>query len=187
MVSLEVIAILLSGISISASLFYYSNVLANANKTQQMQLETRQAQLYSNIFNTYASKEYIRDFETTLIWKINTWDEFVYHCLDMENNPDDVVSFNRIIQWTEGIGVMARRGLVNVELLFEIMYGTYAQFYEKYEPYILEMRTRWNDDNILQDLTYLYTEMRKLRKKRGWNISPRPSDETTLYETSFHR
>ena len=46
MVSLEVVAILLSGIGISASLVYYANVLANANKTQQLQLETRQAQLF---------------------------------------------------------------------------------------------------------------------------------------------
>jgi len=37
MVSLEVIAIILSGISISAFLFYYANVLQNANKTRQTQ------------------------------------------------------------------------------------------------------------------------------------------------------
>ena len=48
MVSLEVVAILLSGISISASLFYYANVLQNANKT-------RQAQLYMGLLNTFRS------------------------------------------------------------------------------------------------------------------------------------
>ncbi len=57
MVSIEIIAILLSGISISASLFYYANILQNANKTQQMTLENRQAQLFMQLFYRVASEE----------------------------------------------------------------------------------------------------------------------------------
>jgi len=43
MASFEFIALILTGLGLTASIVYYANVLSNANKTQQLQLETRQA------------------------------------------------------------------------------------------------------------------------------------------------
>ena len=65
----QTISILLAGLSIAASIVYYASVLRNANKTQQVQLETRQAQLFLNIFNVYASKQFQKDREELmLLW-----------------------------------------------------------------------------------------------------------------------
>lgn len=57
MVSIEVIALVLTGLSITASIVYYANVLSNANKTQKLQLETRKAQLYMQILDRFSSEE----------------------------------------------------------------------------------------------------------------------------------
>ena len=67
MVSLEVVAILLSGISISASMFYYANVLANTNKTQQ-QLETRQTQLFLQLYGTDSEEQIKQVSELLTKW-----------------------------------------------------------------------------------------------------------------------
>ena len=40
MVSLEVLALVLTGLGLTASIVYYANILLNANKTQKLQLET---------------------------------------------------------------------------------------------------------------------------------------------------
>jgi hypothetical protein len=46
MASFEFLAIIISVLGLAASITYYATILNNANKTQQQQLETRQAQLY---------------------------------------------------------------------------------------------------------------------------------------------
>jgi len=46
MASFEFLAIMFTGIGLMVSVLYYTFTLQNANKTQQQQLETRQAQLY---------------------------------------------------------------------------------------------------------------------------------------------
>jgi hypothetical protein len=58
MVSLEIIALVLTGLSITASILYYTMNLRNANKTQQLALENRQAQLYMQLMNKDTSQEF---------------------------------------------------------------------------------------------------------------------------------
>ena len=51
MASFEFLAIIISVLGLAASIVYYANILNNANQTQKMQLETRQAQLFIQICN----------------------------------------------------------------------------------------------------------------------------------------
>jgi hypothetical protein len=66
MVSLEVAAILLSGIGISASIVYYSNVLRNTNKQ-------RMTQLAMSLSNILSSPETTGNTIKILSYK---WDDF---------------------------------------------------------------------------------------------------------------
>ena len=59
MVDIQTLLTYLTLISVPIGIFYYIMTLNNTRKNQQMQLETRQAQLFMNIYNTYRSKEYI--------------------------------------------------------------------------------------------------------------------------------
>jgi len=58
MTQIEYLPIVLTGIGIIVSIVYYASVLRNANKTQKMQLETRKAQLFMQIYSMFASNEY---------------------------------------------------------------------------------------------------------------------------------
>jgi len=57
MIQIEYLALILTGLGIIVSILYYASVLRNANKTQQIQLETRQAQFMSQISNELNSVE----------------------------------------------------------------------------------------------------------------------------------
>ena len=70
MVSLEVFAFLLSGISISASLFYYANVLQNANRT-------RQTQLFMQIYDRFDDKEFMKTLHHLLSLEWSSPEEFM--------------------------------------------------------------------------------------------------------------
>ena len=68
---IEYLPIVLTGIGLSASILYYTIILRNANKTQQMQLETRQVQLFMTISDTKLSPEFQK-----LIYRVTFIDEW---------------------------------------------------------------------------------------------------------------
>jgi len=57
MASLELIALVLTGLSITASIVYYASVLSNANRTQKLQLETRRTQIFMQLHQSKYDQE----------------------------------------------------------------------------------------------------------------------------------
>ena len=54
-----------------AGFSYYALTVQNNRKNQDQQLETRQAQLFMNIYDTYSSKQYQKDSERMFtIWSM---------------------------------------------------------------------------------------------------------------------
>ena len=80
MVTVETISIVFTGLSISLAAFYYISTLRNAQRTQQMQLETRQAQL----FMSFVSSEWEQTVMTHVVnealftnsQQISEWDYY---------------------------------------------------------------------------------------------------------------
>ena len=62
MISLEQIIYVIPILGLTASILYYAMVFRAANKTQQMQLETRQTQLFMQIYGTFNDKDFQRDY-----------------------------------------------------------------------------------------------------------------------------
>ena len=65
MASFEFLAVILTGLGLTVSILYYTTVLQNANKTQQSQLETRQAQLYMQVFQELNSEKRWKEYLDT--------------------------------------------------------------------------------------------------------------------------
>jgi hypothetical protein len=169
------ISIVFAGLSIAASILYYASVLQNANKTQQMQAETRQAQLFMNIYNTFASKEYQRDREQMMVvWDWDGFDDF-FAKYGPVVNPDDHAVFDMTLQWMEGIGVLVRRGLIDPELVYDLMYLSIINFWEKHEIIIQGIREQGRLANmkgasqVWVDLEYIYNVMKSIEGVRHPN------------------
>jgi hypothetical protein len=113
MVSLEVIAILLSGISISASLFYYSNVLQNANKT-------RQAQLFMDLYRTYRDPVFRKQYNEILNMRSTDFDDW-WNKYGEQNNSEAWTTFQTVASYFNGIGVLLKQGLINIEMIEELL------------------------------------------------------------------
>ena len=160
----QTISILLAGLSIAASIVYYASVLRNANKTQQVQLETRQAQLFLNIFNVYASKQFQKDREELmLLWKWADYDDF-FGKYGPDVDPDAHAIWDSTCTWLEGLGVLVKRELIDPELVYDIMYGFIINFWEKHLPIFTVFREQWGD-KMYEDLEALYHKMRSLAEK----------------------
>ena len=160
MVSLEVAAILLSGIGISASLVYYANVLRNTNKQ-------RMTQLAMNLSNILISPENSINSIKLLSYK---WDDFedFRRKYDSTANPEQFsIRWN---QWRlyDHLSYMLHLGLVDVESLYHIIGGyNILSLWEKFETIILEQRRFYEEPDWFIWLEHLAQEISKYRVKRG--------------------
>jgi hypothetical protein len=181
MVSVETISIVFTGLSVSLAAFYYINTLRNANrmreltlesqeltcKAQEQALETRQAQFFMSVYRDHVSKENISDWiEMVMQWESDDYDEFV----EKYNVPSSLENHSKYGTLTgrlEGLGVLVRRGLIDVNLLYDLNYGSIIMIWEKFSPIIMEMRRRMNVPQFMADLEYLYDEMVRIREERA--------------------
>jgi hypothetical protein len=163
---IEYLPLVLTGIGIIASILYYSRVLRNANKTQQNQLETRQAQLFMNIYETYSSKQYQKDRERMfVIWEFEDFDDF-FNKYGADVNPEDHAIWDMFTSHFEGIGVLVKRGLIDSSLVYDLMYGSIIRFWDKFEPILLGLR-ELSGPKTWEDIEFLKNEMLRLQEQEN--------------------
>jgi hypothetical protein len=155
-----------------AAIFYVLNLRISqrnsklALKTQEQTLETRQAQLLMSIFQNYSSKEFQTDMEEMAhVWKWSDYDDFMTR-YGMEN-VKEIGKHATVFQIYEGTGVFVKRGLVNPELVYDLMRESVIVIWEKFSPIIENWRTRYNAPQIYLGFEFLYHEMKKVRDERG--------------------
>ena len=160
MVSLEVIAILLSGIGISASLVYYANVLQNANKT-------RQTQLLMDLYQTYRSPEFFHDWDQ-VIWRIefDNWEDAM-KILHPLNHTEERKAWFSVGTFFNGLGVLVKRKLIDISLVDDLLGNMIILAWEKMGPIEVESRIRFNSPRGFEDFEYLYEEIVRVSEGRN--------------------
>ena len=98
-VSIQTLLTYLTLISVPVGVFYHIMTLRNTRKNQELQLETRQTQLFMEIYKTYASKQFQKDLEQMrYVWEFEGLDDFFYK-YGVENNPDDHAIWDQAVMW----------------------------------------------------------------------------------------
>jgi hypothetical protein len=150
MVSFEFIALVLTGLGLTASIIYYANILSNANKTQQLQLETRQAQLFMSLFDTLRSSEFRMQWHTVEALEWKDYDEF-HDKYNPEKEPEILSAVTSLMEYFEGVGVLWKRGLIDISLVEDLLGNTLLMAWDVLEPIAKGNRltfqrpTMWND------------------------------------------
>ena len=163
MIQIEYLPIVLTGIGLIASILYYASVLRNANKTQQLQLETRQAQLFMYIYDRWSSQEYNKHFFAIREWEWTDYDDFMQR-YGWEKEVDVYYHFSSIGSFFEGIGVMVKRGLVDPTLVDDLISNSVIFYWEKFgESIIKERRRRDNFPQLYEWVEYLYNIIKPIR------------------------
>ena len=161
MASLEFVALVLTGLGLTASIVYYANVLSNSNKTQQMQLETRQAQLLMQIINQWSQPAMVeaRDFYARL--EITSFDEFV----KMLANHETMKILRRYMGWLEGIGVLVRENYLDIKVIARLMFSNVTRDWEAVAPYIRQYREEQHYPRAFIEFEYLYKQLIKYKEE----------------------
>ena len=72
----DYLPLVLTGLGLTASIIYYAMVLRNANKTQQMQLETRQTQLFLELHGTDTEEQINQIITLIQTWNWDSMDDY---------------------------------------------------------------------------------------------------------------
>jgi hypothetical protein len=157
MVTIETISIVFTGISISLAAFYYINTLRNSQRNQQTQLETRQAQLFIQLYNRFRDDTEDLDIESSFLdVEIKSSEDFIR----LWRTDED---FGKVLStlggFYEGIGVMVREGYIPVRLVALQWGGTTRRFWEKMEPYVSDVREAQTFPRAWAETEYLYSEL----------------------------
>jgi len=164
MVTVETVSIVFTGLSISLAAFYYIMTLRNAQRTQEMQLETRQTQIFMQIYQQLNSEDSFRTWAELMNIECENYDEFLRK-YDSVVNPDSLGKRSHIWWSYHTIGVLLQDGIIEPELVYRLMGPLIIMQWQKWSGIIEDSRQGENVPESLWGFEYLYIEMNKLREQ----------------------
>jgi hypothetical protein len=154
---LQVVRDLVAIFGVIAGFSYYVLTVRNTQKNQQLQLETRQAQLFSQYHLFFNNKEFVKDrVDIRGNWEWEDYDDFVRKYGSQSGDMDAYSQWIHVLAYYEGLGVLVRRGLIDVQLVDDMMSGAITRYWEKHRQLYYEMRERLNWPQIAEQAEYLY-------------------------------
>ena len=157
---IEYLPLVLTGIGLTVSILYYTIVLRNANKTQQMQLETRQVQMFMTISQTKSSPEFQK-----LIYRVTFIDQWkdledYFNRYGPENNLDAYSEHAYVWQLYDTVGFLLMKKVIDLSFLDDVLKATVLAGWNKFEPVIKVNRQRANQPNLWNQFEYLADEVK---------------------------
>ncbi len=146
---------LLTGAGLIASISYYVRYLSLVNKTQLLQLESRQIQLFLDISESVASPEFQRLFYRVAF--VDDWNDLAdyYARYGPESNLDRYSEHMFIWQRFDVLGLLLKKGVIDIDLLGDVLMSSAIVTWNKYVPVINEARTRSGQPRLWSGFEYL--------------------------------
>ena len=153
--------------SVPVGVFYHIMTLRNTRKNQELSLksqeqalETRQVQLFMNVYSRFDNPVLLNSFVKALYSQ--EWSDFDdwYMKYGPQGDIDGYASWLFLNNSIQGIGVLVRKNLVDVGIVYDLMGTMVARHWEKAEPLVRGLRERFQV-KIYNDVEFLYNELRK--------------------------
>jgi len=162
----------LQTVGILVGVFYYIMTIRANQKNQQLQLETRKAQLYMQLFMRITSEEFVKKAIDLLRLEYDNVDEFMEKSILGPDSSLHAKLFSMF--WhIDGLGYMMYQGLIDPEMVYNFG-GGFAQVWHwrKWEPVIMRFRKRRGDPDFLKWFEYTAKEMMRMRQEKGLTQTP---------------
>jgi hypothetical protein len=150
-----------------AAVFYVLNMrISQKNqelslKAQQQTLETRQAQMFMNIYDKNSSIEFSKAWEKVVFTPWSTFEEYSKLWEDPEFNDAAML----VVNTYEGIGVLVKEGLLDIKFIALLMSGKVRGYFEKINPILDDGRRSMGYSRWASETEYLYDELMRYLQK----------------------
>jgi hypothetical protein len=147
-------------------IFYYIMTLRNQQKTQEMQLETRKAQLFMQIYNRFTEVEFRENFNEVLNREWVDYDDYNKK-YGRFTNPSAQAKSSSIALFFEGLGILLQKGFLDVDIVGRLMSTPIRIYWVKFYPIFNEMRATVGNEEVMEYAEYLYDGVEKRFKQKG--------------------
>lgn len=166
---------ILQTVGILVGIVYYITIMRNqqrtrelALKTQEQATETRQTQIFMQLFQQLNSEESAKSWAELINMKVPDYDEFLQK-YDSSVNPAHYAK--RIhLWWTfHSIGELLRTETIESDLVLRLQLAPMViAMWENWEHIIREIRERENFPEYGEGFEYLYHELKRIRSEKGY-------------------
>jgi hypothetical protein len=156
--TLSVVLQIFQTIALIVGIAYYLFIMRNSQRTQEMTLKNRQAQLLMQMWNRTQSKEFTRDSSTMSQMEWKDYDDF-FEKYSPESNPEAFDAWLSVGNFCEGLGVMVKNGLIEPSLVDDLESRLIVSTWERFSPIIIEMRKRKSYPTFFEQWEYLYNQV----------------------------
>jgi hypothetical protein len=99
----------------------------------------------------------------TLKTEFKDYDDFVKKYGDLHSEKPEQTAILTVINYLEGIGILVRRKLIDIDLVYDFWGPDITTIWEKLKPIVEGEKRKWNYP--LLNCEYLYHEMEKRKQK----------------------
>jgi len=114
-----------------------------------------------SLFETYRSPEFRRIGHQVLVYDWKDFDDWAER-YNERTNPEAIATFSSYMLFYDGIGVLVRRGFIDVGLVYELMADSVKVVWERYEPIFRGDREFFQNPKMWDDFEYLYNMIKKI-------------------------
>jgi hypothetical protein len=164
--TLQTIGILLTGLTVSIAAIYYTMTLRYTRRNQELQLETRQAQLFMQVYNRWCDPSFAKQYSLARYRYTQDIDELLKAVFD-PYDPEIHIPFHVLGQFFEGIGMLVLNDLVDFNLVEDLLSTRIIWYWERMRPWYTRERGITGDPDLYKGMEHLYDEMMKRREQRG--------------------
>ena len=127
MIDIQTVLTYLTLISVPVGVFYHIMTLRNQSKT-------RKTQLFMEVYNKFNdSVEKTQEFMAFNRLEFDGYEDFIQK-YSWESNPRVRAQLYYMMMFYEGIGLLVKRGLIDIEMVEDFMSGVIMGFWGRYGP-----------------------------------------------------
>lgn len=131
-----------------------------------MQLETRKAQLFMQIYNRFTEVEFRENFNEVLSREWEDYEDYNKK-YGRFTNPSAQAKSSSVALFFEGLGILLMKGFLDVDIVGRLMSSPVRMYWAKMNPIFYDMRTRMGDEEVMEYAEYLYDEVDGRYKQKG--------------------
>jgi len=146
MVDISSVSAIVAATSVVAGVIYYSFQIRN-------QTRARQTDLILRLYATFDSKEFLKPWVGVLKRDAKDFDDY--------EKKYSWLEALEVGMFFEGIGVLLKRKLINIDLVDDLFTGPIKMTWEKMEYLTKKARKQREAPTIFEWFEYLYNEMKK--------------------------
>ena len=156
---MQTLTVVVTGIGVLIAAINQIYISRQANEQRQRELETRQAQLFMQIYNRWTAKDMAAAYG--LVRYKYSWEtaEESFEKYLPDKDIDAYSNLQILHNFFEGLGLLVKRGLIDITMVEDLFSQRIIWHWERHKPAYLRARTMLNDPTQYDSIEYLYDQM----------------------------